>query len=254
MRKVISVLNQKGGVGKTTSSINLSCCFAQRGYHVLLIDLDPQAHSSIGLGFEPDTYQYAIHDVLVNKLDIEQSILKTEIENLQLIPSHIRLDRAEQLLTPEMFKETRLHKAIKHLKYDLILIDCRPTLGTLTINALFASEFILVPCEMARFSLDGFSDFMDTIDHVRNNEDNPKEKVVRILLNKYDSRKKITNDWVHDQLEPFNDMLLKTKIRQNEALNQAHMAMEPVITFKPSSPGAQDYESLTEELSELWHL
>ena len=253
MRKTIAVLNQKGGVGKTTTSINFSCGLASKGYRVLLIDLDPQAHSSIGLGFEPESYQYAIHDVLVNKVNIKNVILTTQIENLDLVPSHIRLDRAEQLLTPEMFKETRLYKAIRELEYDFMVIDCRPTLGTLTINALYACDFILVPCEMARFSLDGFSDFIDTIDHVRKNEEIGKEKVIKILLNKFDSRKTITNDWVFDQLEPYKEFMLKTKIRQNESLNQAHMAMEPVMKFKPSSAGAKDYESLTKELLEIWH-
>jgi len=253
MNKIISILNQKGGVGKTTTSINVSCCCAKKGKKVLLIDLDPQAHSSIGLGFEPESYQYAIHDILVNKVEVNKVILKTTIDTLDLIPSHIRLDRAEQLLTPEIFKETRLYKNIKDLEYDLIIIDCRPTLGTLTINALYACDFILVPCEMARFSLDGFSDFIDTIEHVRKNEEIKKEKAIKIVLNKFDSRKTITNDWVFEQLKPYDEYILKTKVRQNEAINQAHMAMESIFDFKPNSPGARDFEELTEELLELWH-
>jgi len=253
MNKTIAILNQKGGVGKTTTSINVSCCLANEGYSVLLVDLDPQAHSTIGLGFDPESYQYAIHDVLVNKVSIKDVILATAIDNLALIPSHIRLDRAEQLLTPEMFKETKLDNALKLVDYDFIIIDCRPTLGTLTINALYTCDFILVPCEMSRFSLDGFSDFMETIDHVRKHEKIEKQKYIRILLNKFDSRKKITNDWVNEQLEPYKDMIFQTKIRQNEALNQAHMAMEPITSFKPSSTGAKDYEDLTKELLAQWH-
>ena len=133
MKKIIAVINQKGGVGKTTTSINFSAGLAREGQRVLLIDLDPQAHSTIGLGIEPGTYERAIHDVLINKKNIRDAILSTQIDNLDLAPSHIRLDRAEQQLTPEMFKESRLHKAIRNLNYDFIIIDCRPTLGTLTV-------------------------------------------------------------------------------------------------------------------------
>lgn len=253
MKKVISVINQKGGVGKTTTSINFACGLSREGYKVLLIDLDPQAHSTLGVGIDHGSYQKAVHDVLLNREKIENVILKTQIENLEVVPSHIRLDKAEQQLTPEMFKESRLQKAIKNLAYDFVVIDCRPTLGTLTVNALYASDFILVPCEVARYSLDGFADLMDTIDTVKNDDEFNKKERIRILLTKYDSRKTISNDWVLQQLEPFNRLLLNVRIRQNEALNQAHMAQEPIFMFKPNSPGAQDYEQLTKEFLSLCH-
>ena len=180
MQKIVAIINQKGGVGKTTTSINLASGLARHGQRVLLIDLDPQAHSTIGLGIEPESYRLAMHDVLVNKKDIKEIILKTPIENLSLAPSHIRLDKAEYQLTPEMFKESKLQKAIHGLEYDFIVIDCRPTLGTLTINALFASNFIIVPCEMGRYALDGFADLMEAIDKVKNNEGGDKEQFVKI--------------------------------------------------------------------------
>ena len=248
-----AIINQKGGTGKTTTSTNLSCALALEGHKVLLIDLDPQSHSTIGLGFEPRSYKHAIHDVLVNKKKIQEVILKTQIDNLDLAPAHIRLDRAEQQLTPEMFKENRLHKAIRNLDYDFILIDCRPALGTLTINALYTSNFILVPCEMARYSLEGFSDLMETIETVKNNKGKNKEDFIRILLTKYDARKSVTNDWVFKQLEPYKTFLFDTPIRQNEALNQAHMAMEPIFTFDPKSHGAEDYTNLTKEVIKIWY-
>jgi chromosome partitioning protein len=253
MQRIISIINQKGGVGKTTTSINFASALAGFGKHVLLIDLDPQAHSTIGLGIEPSTYSLAIHDVLVNKQDIREVILKTQVSQLDLVPSHIRLDKAEQRLTPEMFKEERLFKAIRNLDYDFIVIDCRPTLGTLTVNALYASNFIIVPCETARYSLDGFADLMETVEAVKSNNDVDKKELIRILLTKYDSRKKISNDWVMEQLEPYRKLLFETRIRQNEALNQAHMAQEPIFYFKPASQGAQDYLSLTEEFLNLCH-
>lgn len=251
MKRIIAVANQKGGVGKTTTSINFACALALRGKRVLLIDLDPQAHSTIGLGIEPGTYQYAIHDVMVNKKDIGEATLGTQVRGLDLVPSHIRLERAEQQLTPEMFKESRLHKAMRNLNYDCVIIDCRPTLGTLTINALYACNFVLVPCEMSRYSLDGFSDLMETIENVKNSGGIESEKVIRILLTRFDSRKSITNDWIIEQLRPYEALLFNTKIRQNEALNQAHIAMEPIFVFKPNSFGAQDYEQLAGEFFDL---
>lgn len=251
MKRIIAVANQKGGVGKTTTSINFACALALKGKRVLLIDLDPQAHSTIGLGIEPGTYQYAIHDVLVNKKDILEVTLGTQIEGLDLVPSHIRLERAEQQLTPEMFKESRLHKAMRNLDYDCVIIDCRPTLGTLTINALYACNFVLVPCEMSRYSLDGFSDLMETIESVKNSGGIESEKAIRILLTRFDSRKSITNDWIIEQLRPYEALLFNTKIRQNEALNQAHIAMEPIFLFKSNSFGAQDYEQLAGEFLDL---
>lgn len=253
MTNITAIINQKGGTGKTTTSINVACGLALEGMKVLLIDLDPQAHSTVGLGIEPGTYQGAIHHVLLKKKNIKEVILETKIDNLFLAPSHIRLDRAEQQLTPEMFKESRLHKAIRNLDYDFIIIDCRPTLGTLTINALYACNFILVPCEMSRYSLDGFSDLMETIENVKNNGGIEKENFIRILLTKFDSRRSVTNDWVLEQLEPYKALLFKTKIRQNEALNQAHISMEPIFTFKATSSGAEDYKQLTKEFLKLCH-
>lgn len=251
MSKTLAIINQKGGVGKTTTSINLSCGLAMKGHKVLLIDLDPQAHSTIGLGIEPGSYQAALHDVLLRKKNIKEVVLKTKTDNLFLAPSNIRLDRAEQQLTPELFRETFLYKATKGLDYDFIIIDCRPTLGTLTVNALYACNFIIVPCEMGRYALDGFSDLMETIENVKKNNGFEMKKFVKILLTKFDARNKVSNDWVLSQLEPYKVLIFKTVIRKNEALNQAHMIQEPIYTASPNSSGAQDYENLTKEFLKL---
>ena len=254
MLKIVSIINQKGGVGKTTTSINLASGLTMQGQKVLLIDLDPQAHSTIGLGIEPGSYQSAIHDVLLRKKDIREVILKTKVNNLFLAPSHIRLDKTEQQLTPELFRETFLHKAIDNLEYDFIVIDCRPTLGTLTINALYACNYIIVPCEMGRYALDGFSDLIETIENVKNGKSMEMEKFIRILLTKFDARNKVSNDWIFNQLKPFENLIFKTVIRKNEALNQAHMVQEPIYTASPNSSGAQDFEQLTSEFLKLCHL
>ena len=246
MKNIIAVVNQKGGVGKTTTSINLSSGLALKGKKVLLIDLDPQAHSTVGLGIEQGSYSGAVHEVLFKKRKAAEIIIQTEFPNLSLMPSCIRLDKAEQQLTGEIFREAILSKAINKLNnYDFVIIDCRPTLGTLTVNALYASDFLIVPCEMSRYSLEGFADLMDTIAQVRNTHN---KQLIRILLTKFDSRNKVSNDWVLEQLVDFEDIIFKTLIRKNEALNQAHMHQEPIFSFKPDSYGAEDYKKLTKEV------
>jgi len=249
-KNIIAIINQKGGVGKTTTSINLSAGLARQNKKTLLIDLDPQAHSTIGLGIEPESFSASISDVLAKKKPITETILPTSTPNLFIVPSHIRLDKIEQQLAPELFRESFLQKAIKGLDFDYIVIDCRPTLGTLTINALFAANFIIVPCEMGRYALDGFSDLMETIEHVKNGDFN-KTDFIRILLTKYDNRNKVSNDWVLQQLEPFKHLIFQTYIRRNEALNQSQMAQETIFDFKAESSGSQDYTQLINEFLSL---
>ena len=249
--KNVAVVNQKGGVGKTTTSINLSTGLALAGKKVLLIDMDPQAHSTVGLGFQPGSYVKALDDVLAQRTSLEDAILETQVQNLFIAPSRIHLDRTEHELSTALFRESLLAKAIGTLNYDFIVIDCRPTLGTLTINAIFASTFIIVPCEMSRYSLDGFADLMETIDAIKGINVN-KQEFVRILLTKFDVRNSVSNEWVMTQLNNgYKDFLFQTKIRRNEALNQAHMAMEPIFNFKADSPGAEDYAQLAKEFLRL---
>lgn len=251
LRKSVAVVNQKGGVGKTTTAINLSSGLALAGKRVLLIDMDPQAHSTVGLGFEPGSYDKALDDVLAQSVAMEEAILKTQVQNLFLTPSRIHLDRTEHELSTALFRESLIAKAIGGLDYDFIVIDCRPTLGTLTINAIYAATFIIVPCEMSRYSLDGFADLMETIDAIKG-RNVKKQEFVRILLTKFDARNRVSNDWVMAQLENgYKDFLFGTRIRKNEALNQAHMAMEPIFNFKADSPGAEDYAQLTKEFLSL---
>jgi len=248
--RIISIINQKGGVGKTTTSINLSCGLAMKGHRTLLIDLDPQAHSTIGLGTEPGSFEYGIHNVFLDRIDIARCILETKVENLHLAPSHLRLDRAEQILSPELFKEAILHKAIEGLDYEFIIIDCRPSLGTLTVNALYACNWIIVPVEMSRYALEGFADLMETVEIVKR-AGKDHGVTIRILLTKFDQRNKITNDWVMGELEAHRDLIFHSIVHRNEALNQAHIVRSPIFICKPNSSGARDYKHLTEEVLSL---
>jgi len=250
-RNIVAIINQKGGVGKTTTSINLGHGLAILGKKVLLIDLDPQAHSTIILAPNRLPFALTIQDVLIDRRDIRHAVVRTSIDNLDLVPSHIHLDRAEHLLIPEMFRETRLSQALVGMDYDFILIDCRPTLGILSINALYACGIVLIPCETARFSLEGFADLLNTAKVLKKGKEESEQLLLRILLCKFDPRKAISNDWVLKQLETHKMILFKTRIRQCEALNQAHMAKESIFVFKRNSHGAEDYMNLGKEFLEL---
>ena len=248
---IVAIINQKGGVGKTTTSINLGHGLAILGKRVLLIDLDPQAHSTIVLAPNRVPFTMTIQDVLIDRRDIRHAVIRTSIDNFDLVPSHTHLDRAEHLLIPEMFRETRLSQALAEMDYDFILIDCRPTLGILSLNALYACGIVMIPCETARFSLEGFADLLNAVKVLKKGKDESEQLLLRILLCKFDSRKAISNDWVLKQLETHKMLLFKTRVRQCEALNQAHIAKESIFIFKPNSHGAEDYMNLGKEFLEL---
>lgn len=249
----IAILNQKGGTGKTTTAINLSSGLAYKGKKTLLIDIDPQNHSSIGLGIEIENQNLSISKILSNsEAQIRKIVAKTYIKNLDIIPSHISLARIAEQMYTKLYKEATLNKAIQPIKkdYDYIIIDCPPSLGVLTINALFVSDLLIVPCQISRYSLDGLSDLMDVVRAVKYAWDKKNESIsyLRILLTMFDVRNKITNEFILKELEPFKNRIFKTKIMKNEALNQAQIAQKSIFDFDPKSRGTENYRELTKEI------
>ena len=252
MKKIVAVINQKGGVGKTTTSTNLACGLSMQGYRVLLIDLDPQGHSTIGLGMAGKC-PLAIQDVLINKKTLEEVTCSTDIPGLDIVASNIHLSKAANILFNEHFREKRIEQALEKVtdSYDFVIMDCHPSLGILEINALCACNYILVPTDTGRYSLEGFADLVDTIKTVKSAE-NKVEDYLRILITLFDSREKRINGWVSEQLAEFSEVVLDTKIRKITGLKQSQIAEVPIMLYDKNSPGTEDYLNLTNELLNLW--
>uniref|UniRef100_A0A7V4G9X6 ParA family protein n=1 Tax=Desulfobacca acetoxidans TaxID=60893 RepID=A0A7V4G9X6_9BACT len=255
MRKVVAVINQKGGTGKTTTTINLGACLAYEGRRTLLIDLDPQGHTTIGIGVEPDSFRESMAEVMsLPKKPVSEVVLPTYIPNLFLAPAHIHLARAAEQAYTRVFREAILARALNGADYDFIIIDCPPSLGMLTTNSLYACDFIIIPCQISRYSLDGLADLLTSVEAVKGLGLNElfEQDHFRILLTMFDRRNRITNEYVLEQLKPYRDKTFTTLIMKNEALNQAQIAQKAIFDFDPKSSGAQDYRQLTREFLALW--
>jgi chromosome partitioning protein len=247
----LAVLNQKGGVGKTTISVNLAYGLARAGKRTLLIDLDPQAHSSII--FCPDipkdgTVKEVFERTKVNLAPlIRPAEVKGEaLANLWIVPSNIHLAVTAERMISQHYRERRLDQALTKVQgdFDFIVLDCPPNLGVITVNAIYTADRILIPTTYGRYSLDGIADLFGSITEIR--EQN--QDAFFILRNAYDARTKATNEYIARQLEELKPHLLATVIRRTEAINQAQISGEPVFTFDPKGYGAQDFDALTEEV------
>ncbi|MGE3539332.1 MAG: ParA family protein [Candidatus Tectimicrobiota bacterium] len=246
----IAILNQKGGVGKTTVAVNLAYGLALAGHSTLLIDLDPQAHSTV-IFCDQVARTDSIKDVFERKnADIRAAIVPamvhgTSVAHLDLVPSTIHLAvTAERMLT-QHYRERRLHSQLDKLQdaYAFILMDCPPNLGVITVNAIYTADRILIPTTYGRYALDGIADLFTTIEDIRDDLGS-----CWILRNAFDSRTRATNDYIEKQLDNVRSYVLKTVIRKSEAINQAQISGEPVVTFDPKGYGAADFHALTEEV------
>ncbi len=249
MVKVIAITNQKGGVGKTTTSVNLSACLAELGKKVLLIDTDPQGNATSGLGCDKRAIEHSVYDVLINDVPAESAIVDTKQENLKLLPATIQLAGAEVELVSQMSRETKLKRAldlVKH-RFDYIIIDCPPSLGLLTVNSLTAANGIIVPVQCEYYALEGLSQLMNTVTLVQKNL-NPTLKLDGVVLTMFDARTNLSIQVVDEVKKHFRQKVFRTIIPRNVRLSEAPSYGEPVITYDPRSRGAQVYFELAKEV------
>lgn len=251
MAKVIAVANQKGGVGKTTTAVNLSSCLGYKGKKVLLIDVDPQGNSTSGLGIDKKTIKKSAYDVLINDVDIKDTLVKTPIDNLMLCPSNIQLAGAEVELVSTISRETRLKNSLNTIKneYDFILIDCPPSLGLLTLNSLTASNTILVPIQCEYYALEGLSQLMETVKLVQKHL-NMSLDVEGVVLTMFDARTNLSIQVVEEVKKYFRNKVYRTVIPRNVRLSEAPSYGLPIILYDPKSKGAECYLDLADEVIE----
>lgn len=249
MAKVIAIVNQKGGVGKTTTSINLSACIAYKGKKVLLIDIDPQSNTTSGLGIDKHNIDKSIYDVLINDEDIRNTVLDTKIDSLKICPSNIQLAGAEIELVPMISREMRLKEAIESIRneYDYILMDCPPSLGLLTLNALTGADTVLVPIQCEYYALEGLSQLMSTVNLIRKHL-NKKLEVEGVVLTMYDARTNLSIQVVEEVRKHFNSKVYRSIIPRNVRLSEAPSFGLPIILYDDKSKGAEAYLELAEEV------
>ena len=248
MGKVISVANQKGGVGKTTTAVNLSTILAKKGKKVLLIDTDPQGNATSGLGITKEL-ELSVYDILVGETEFEETIQDTKIRNLKLCPSNISLAGAEVELVSMMSREQRLKTKLDTIKskFDYIIIDCPPSLGLVTLNAFTASDSVLIPVQCEYFALEGLGQLLNTVNLVKKHL-NKNLEIEGALLTMYDMRTNLSNQVVKEVKKYFENKVYKTVIPRNVRLSEAPSYGMPITIYDPRSKGAKAYEKFAKEL------
>lgn len=248
---IYATCNQKGGVGKTTTTVNLSAFLAILGKQVLLVDIDPQGNATSGLGLDRDQLAECIYDVIIGGLEITRIIKTTLTQGLYLAPATARLAGAEVELVPELRREVKLKEALLPIKnkYDYIIIDCPPSLSLLTVNALTAADEVIIPIQCEYYALEGLSQLTKTLDLVRLNL-NPGLKIAGILLTMYDSRTLLSEEVAEEARALLGEKVFKTVIPRNVRLAEAPSFGQPIIFYDPTSSGALAYESLSKEVLE----
>ncbi|MBR9846609.1 MAG: ParA family protein [Algicola sp.] len=249
MGKIIAIANQKGGVGKTTTSVNLAASLGVLEKKVLLIDADPQANATSGLGIDVESVETGSYQLLEHTATAEECIIKTDSPNVDIIPAHIDLVAIEIELVDKDEREYMLKKAIEHLKssYDYILIDCAPSLGLLTLNALTASDAVIIPIQCEYFALEGLGKLLNTVKSVQKIH-NKDLDIEGMLLTMYDQRLRLSNQVVEEVQKHFSNMVFETIIQRNVRLGEAPSYGESIIKYDVSSKGASNYLSLAKEI------
>ncbi len=249
--KIIAVANQKGGVGKTTTAVNLSACLAKLQKKVLMLDIDPQGNATSGIGIERGQIKQCVYDAIINELPLLEIIKESSVKNLSVAPASIQLAGAEIELVPTMSRELRLKKVLEDLPevYDYIIVDCPPSLGLLTVNALTAASGVLVPIQCEYYALEGLGQLVNTVELVKKHL-NPHLRLEGVAMTMYDSRTNLSQQVVEEVKKYFGELVYETIIPRNVRLSEAPSYGQSILDYDPRSKGAEVYLKLAKEVME----